>query len=142
MYRCFLLVFLYNIKKEKRKIDHFYARLCTKYIILSLLHWNSFKRMKLSNKQGCAENPPTCQTQLDPTQPAGLGRFLRLGGLGYKIFFYSGSSWVWVIKLQTRQTQPDPPTHPYLKYICKVTNCGPNPKGIGNGLNKSNTINL
>ena len=25
---------------------------------------------------------------------------------------------------------------------CKVTNCSPNPKGIGNGLNKSNTINL
>ena len=41
----------------------------------------------------------------DPTQPAGLG---------YKNFFYSGSSWVWVIKLQTRQTRPNPP---YLIYI-------------------------
>ena len=143
MYRCFPLVFLYNIKKEKRKIDHFYARLCTKYIILSLLQWNSFERMKLSNKQGCAENPPTRQTRPDPTELVGLSRFLRLGGLGYKIFFYSGSGWVWVIKLQTRQTQPDPLIfNIYLKYICKVTNCGPNPKGIGNGFNKSNTINL
>ena len=27
-------------------------------------------------------------------------------------------------------------------WYCKVTNCGPNPKGIGNGPNKPNTINL
>ena len=52
-------------------------------------------------------DPPN-MTRSDPTRPVGLGRFLRLGGLGWvtKNFFYSGSSWVWVIKLQTRQTQP------------------------------------
>ena len=26
--------------------------------------------------------------------------------------------------------------------MCKATNCGPNPKGIGNRPNKLNTINL
>ena len=30
-------------------------------------------------------------------------------GLGYKKIFYAESSWVWVIKLQTRKTQLDPP---------------------------------
>ena len=40
----------------------------------------------------------------DLTRPAELGRFLRLGGLGWvtNFFFYSGSGWIWVIKLQTR----------------------------------------
>ena len=38
-------------------------------------------------------------------------------GMGYKKNFYSGSGWVLVIKLQTRQTRPNPPTHPYLIYI-------------------------
>ena len=39
-------------------------------------------------------------------------------GLGYKKNFYNGSGWVWVIKLQTHQTRPDPPIfNIYLKYI-------------------------
>ena len=46
-------------------------------------------------------------------QPARLGRFLGFGGLGwvglgYKFFFNSALGWVWVIKLQPRQTQPNP----------------------------------
>ena len=46
-------------------------------------------------------------------QPARLGRFLGFGGLGYKFFFNNALGWVWVIKLQPRQTQPNPtqPTH-------------------------------
>ena len=50
-------------------------------------------------------NPP------NSTQLAELGQFLGHGGLGWvtKFFFYSGLGWVWVIKLQTRQTRPDPP---------------------------------
>ena len=43
---------------------------------------------------GCAKNPPTCQTRPNPTQPTGLGRFFRLGGLGWvtKKIFMAG--WV------------------------------------------------
>ena len=66
---------------------------------------------------GCAVNPPTHQHRPDTTQPTGLGWFLGLGGLGWvtKIFFIY---WVGVIKLQTRQTRPDPPIiNIYLKYI-------------------------
>ena len=43
--------------------------------------------------------------------PYGLGWTYMMGwvGLGYKKFFYDGLGWVWVIKLQTRQTWPNPP---------------------------------
>ena len=54
-----------------------------------------------------------------PTRPVGLRQFLRFGGLGWVAKnFYSGPGWVWVIKLQTRQTRPNPPIfNIYLKYI-------------------------
>ena len=61
--------------------------------------------------------------KLDPTP--GLGRFLRLGRLGWvtNFFFFSGLDWVWVIKLQTRQTRPDPLIfNIYLKYIIYLIN--------------------
>ena len=73
----------------------------------------------------CVENPPTRQTRSNSTRPTGLGRFLRLGGLGWvtKFFFYSGSGWIWVIKLQTHQIRPDPPLfNIYLKYIMYLIN--------------------
>ena len=60
-------------------------------------------------------------TRPNPTRPARLDRFLGLGGLGWvglQKNFYSGSGWVWIIKLQTRQTRPDPPIfNIYLKYF-------------------------
>ena len=61
----------------------------------------------------------------NPSRPVGLGWFLRLGGLGWvtNFFFNSGSGWIWVIKLQTRQTRPDPPLfNIYLKYIIYLIN--------------------
>ena len=36
-------------------------------------------------------------------------RYILVGWVGLQNFFYNGSGWVWVIKLQTRQTRPDPP---------------------------------
>ena len=57
-------------------------------------------------------------TQPNPTRQVGSVFKAWWVGLGYKIFFYSGSGWVWIIKLQTRQTRPDPPIfNIYLKYI-------------------------
>ena len=53
-----------------------------------------------------------CRKPTDPSNPihwVGSGFRAWWVGLGYKIFFYSRSGWVWVIKLQTRQTRPDPP---------------------------------
>ena len=41
----------------------------------------------------------------DPTQ------LNPLSWVGLQKKFYSGSGWVWVIKLQTRQTRPDPPIY-------------------------------
>ena len=65
-----------------------------------------------------------CRKPTDPSNPIRsnrLGQFLRLGGLGWiglQQIFYSGSGWVWVIKLQTRQTWPDLLIfNIYLKYI-------------------------
>ena len=64
-----------------------------------------------------------CRKLNDPsnlTRTNGLGRFLELGGLGWVtiFFFYNRSSWVWVIKLQTHQTRPDPSIfNIYFKYI-------------------------
>ena len=52
---------------------------------------------------------------IQPNPPNWVG-FYSLGGwVGLQNFFNSGSSWVWVIKFQTRQTQPDTPI--YLIYI-------------------------
>ena len=51
----------------------------------------------------------------DPTHRVGSVFKAWWVGLGYQKNYYSGSGWVWVIKLQTR---PDPPIfNIYLKYI-------------------------
>ena len=52
---------------------------------------------------------PTHQpVKTDPTQPVGLSQFLGVGGLSWimKVFFNSGSGWVWVIT----KTNPLNPT--------------------------------
>ena len=67
-----------------------------------------------------------CSQFVDLSKPTqfNLTRRIRLvfraWGLGWVInfFFYSGSSLVWVIIFQIRQTQPDPPI--YLIYIFKI----------------------
>ena len=67
-----------------------------------------------------------CRKPTDPPNPTQPNTTRRVGsvfkawrvGLGYKNFFYSGLGWVWVIKFQTRQTQPNPPI--YLIYIFKI----------------------
>ena len=59
-------------------------------------------------------------TRPNPARQVGLVFRAWWVGLGYKIFFYSGSGWVRVIKFQAHQAQPDltRPTPPiYLKYI-------------------------
>ena len=38
-------------------------------------------------------------------------------GLGYEIIFNSGLGWVWVIKITTHLTQPEPPIYLKLYYI-------------------------
>ena len=67
-----------------------------------------------------------CRKPTDPPNPIQPNLIRQVGsvfkawwvGLGYKKKFYSESGWVWVIKLQTRQTRPDPPIfNIYLKYI-------------------------
>ena len=40
--------------------------------------------------QQTSQNPP------DPTQPTGLGRFVRVSGLGCKFFFFLNSRLDWV----------------------------------------------
>ena len=40
------------------------------------------------NKVGSKGVQQTCQNPLDPTQPTGLGRFVRVSGLGCKFFFF------------------------------------------------------
>ena len=58
---------------------------------------------------------PTHQpAKTDPTHQVGLVFRAWWVGLGYKKNFNSKSDWVWIIKLQTCQTQPNPP---YLIYI-------------------------
>ena len=67
---------------------------------LSGLNWTKLDQIGVCRKPTDSPNP---------TRPTGLG---------YKIFFYSGSGWVWVIKLQSRQTRLNPPIfNIYLKYI-------------------------
>ena len=80
-----------------------------------------------SSTQLISENAlGVCRKPIDPPNPIRPNTTHRVGsifrawwvGLGYKKKFYSGSGWVWVIKLQTRQTRPDPPIfNIYLKYI-------------------------
>ena len=54
----------------------------------------------------------------DPTRRNGSVFRAWWVGWGYKKKFYNEPGWVWVIKLQTRQTWPDPPIfNIYLKYI-------------------------
>ena len=54
----------------------------------------------------------------DPTHRVGSVFKAWWVGLGYQKNYYRGSGWVWVIKLQTRQTRPNPPIfNIYLKYI-------------------------
>ena len=74
----------------------------------------------------CKQKVGVCRKPTDPpnlTQPdltRRIGSVFKAWwvGLGYKNFFYGGSGWVWVIKLQTRQIQPEPPIfNIYLKYI-------------------------
>ena len=61
---------------------------------------------------------PSNPTWVNPTRQVGSVFKAWWVGLGYKYFFNSGSGWVWVIKLQTCQTRPDPPIfNIYLKYI-------------------------
>ena len=57
-------------------------------------------------------------TRPEPTRRIGSVFRAWWVGLGYKIFFDRGLGSVWVIKLQTCQTWPDPPIfNIYLKYI-------------------------
>ena len=42
-----------------------------------------------------------CKKATDPSNPTRPNPTCRVG---LQIFFYNGLSWVWVIKLQTRQT--------------------------------------
>ena len=101
--------------------------------------WGVFLRILLASNLSAGKMSPIRNStmgsiQLDLTlrgvhkthQPTKSNLTRRVGsvfrawwvGLGYKIFFYSGLDWVWVIKLQTRQTRPDPPIfNIYLKYI-------------------------
>ena len=61
---------------------------------------------------------PSNPTWFNPTRQVGSVFKAWWVGLGYKYFFNSGSGWVWVIKLQTCQTLPDPPIfNIYLEYI-------------------------
>ena len=93
-------------------------------------HFRGTKRIsgrlgtKLGQNKRCTIG--VCRKPIDPlnlTQPSPIcrvGSVFRAWwvGLGYKNFFYSGSGWVWVIKLQTYQTRPDPSIfNIYLKYI-------------------------
>ena len=71
-------------------------------------------RLRVCRKPIDLPNP----TQPNSTRRVGLVFKAWWVGLGYKKIFYSGSGWVWVIKLQTRQTRPDSPIfNIYLKYI-------------------------
>ena len=89
---------------------------CTKYMPG---HIRTLKTLEGKGPRLLRRDQVRVCSQPDLTQPAGLGRFLGLGGLGwvYKKKFNSRLGWVQVIKFQTRQnpTRPDPPI--YLKYI-------------------------
>ena len=93
-------------------------------------HFRGTKRIsgrlgtKLGQKKRCTIG--MCRKPTDPSNPIQPSSICRVGsvfrvwwvGLGYKFFFYSRLGWVWVIKLQIRQTRPDLPIfNIYLKYI-------------------------
>ena len=80
---------------------------------LTLVSLIGYYRIEVCKKPIDLPNP----TQSNPTRRVGSVFKAWWVGLGYKNFFYNGLGWVWVIKLQTRQTRLDPPTHPYLIYI-------------------------
>ena len=65
---------------------------------------------------GVCRKPTDPSNLIQPNSTRRVGSVFKVWqvGLDYKKNFYSGSGWVWVIKLQTRQTRP---THPYLIYI-------------------------
>ena len=99
------LLFLSAFHQKKKILQALtQVRVLFCFLSLSLTHSNKLthtpflvlspKFISLIQGQGCAENPLTHQTQPNPTRSAGLGRFLRLGRLGWvtKIFFMAG--WV------------------------------------------------
>ena len=84
---------------------HFYT-----HINLSLFVEHSQVTVSLS-QLGVCRKPTDLPNPTQPNTTRRVGSVFKAWwvGLSYKNFFYSGLGWVWVIKLQTRQTQPDPP---------------------------------
>ena len=106
--------FLYIILNIKFIIWYSLLGMSKKYAIpISCIYIS--KQNLINSSQECAENPSTCR----------VGSVFKAWqvGLAYKKKFYSGLGWVWVIKLQTRQTRPDPPIFNIYLIIFFKTSC-------------------
>ena len=86
------------------------------YMTLNYVHFGNTSTLWCLNERSRGVQPThrLAKNQPNPTQHAGLGRFLGLGWV-INFFFDNGSGWVRVIKFQTHQTQLDPLI--YLIYI-------------------------
>ena len=93
------------------------------YNIIFLIKENLDQPPLQSQRLGVCRKPTDSPNPTQPKPICLVGSVFKAWWirLGYKFFIYSGLGWVWVIKLQTRQTRPDPPIfNIYFKYILNM----------------------
>ena len=108
------LYYYYHNQAKLRK-SYYYSNLKLDVLLIS---WSLF--ISLQFLLGVCRKPTDSPNPIQSNPTRWVGSVFKAWwvGLGYKKNFYSRSGWVWVIKLQTRQTWPDLPIfNMYLKYI-------------------------